>query len=257
MFLLQKATQVTAAAPVPESPGHDDAALTEWLAGQYAPAGPRPAERPRVRVNFVASIDGSATAAGRSGGLAGDGDRLLFGVLRSLADVILVGASTAVTEGYRVPKPNRRGDTPLLILASRSLDIPPDYDTVTRPGVVVATCTSAPADRRERLTAAGATLLDCGSDIVEMRRLLGELGDRGHDDVLCEGGPRLFADLLAENVVDELALTLSPRLVGGDGPRIAHGTAVPGAPLGATCRHLIGDDEGFLYFLWDCAHPGR
>ena len=55
--------------------------------------------RPGVRLNFVASADGAATVAGLSGGLASPGDRALFQTLRSLADVILVGAGTVRAEG--------------------------------------------------------------------------------------------------------------------------------------------------------------
>lgn len=249
MFLLQKATQVT---------HHDDSGddLAAWLRHQYAYPAARTDGTPRVRTNFVASIDGAATADGRSGALGSDGDRLLFGILRELADAILVGAATALAENYRVPQPRPDGTRPALVLASRSLDIPKTYDVIADPDTLIATCAAAPAERRHHLESAGATLIDCGDDTVEPSLLIAALAARGHGTVLCEGGPRLHADLLAAGVVDQLAVTLSPNLACGEGPRIAHGPTPPGGLVPARLHHLIGDDDGFLYFLWDAAPPG-
>ncbi|MDZ4233904.1 MAG: dihydrofolate reductase family protein, partial [Dietzia sp.] len=53
-----------------------------------------------VRANMIASVDGGATSAGKSGDLGGDGDHAVFGALREAADVIVVGASTARVEDY-------------------------------------------------------------------------------------------------------------------------------------------------------------
>ena len=67
----------------------------------YPPAGDQGVARPWVRANMVASTDGAASADGRSGGLSGRADKEIFGLLRSLADVVLVGAGTARAEHYR------------------------------------------------------------------------------------------------------------------------------------------------------------
>ena len=57
-------------------------------------------ERPALRVNFVASADGAATLDGRSGGLGNANDQHILGLLRQLADVLVVGAGTLRAEGY-------------------------------------------------------------------------------------------------------------------------------------------------------------
>ncbi|GAC57387.1 hypothetical protein GOHSU_18_01420 [Gordonia hirsuta DSM 44140 = NBRC 16056] len=246
MFLLHKATQVTTS---PTS-GADPA---PWLREQYAFAGSRPDGRPRLRANMVSAIDGGATADGKSGALGSPGDRLLFGLLRELSDAVLVGASTAVTENYRVPEPRPDGTRPALILSSRSLSIPDDYATAFDPGTLIATCTQAPPEQRRRLTQAGATLVDCGTDTVEPTLLLEALAERGFERITCEGGPRFLAELIAAGALDQLAVTLSPHLVGGNAPRIAHGASPAGGMAGASLQHLIGDDDGFLYFLWNTA----
>ena len=76
----------------------DLAALAHLYA--YPDHGPQ-ADRPWLRANMVASADGAAALDGRSGGLSGRADQAVFSVLRSLADVIVVGAATARLERYR------------------------------------------------------------------------------------------------------------------------------------------------------------
>ncbi len=49
---------------------------------------------------MITSIDGAISVQGRSGGLSGLADKVVFGLLRSLADVVLVGAQTARAERY-------------------------------------------------------------------------------------------------------------------------------------------------------------
>lgn len=244
MFLLQKATEVTSSS-LRERVGErvTERALRELY------AYPDDADDLCLRANMISSLDGSATSGGRSGGLGGPGDRLIFGILRELADAILVGARTAIDEGYHVPATHPDGRRPALVLASRSLDLPESFATAVDPGTLIATCADAPADRRARLVERGATLINCGTDTVEPRLVRGALADRGHRRVLCEGGPRLLADFFTAGAVDELALTTAPLLVGGDGPRIAHG-ATPTTPLRATLRHRIADDDGYQYDLW-------
>lgn len=222
-------------------------------------------DRPVIRGNMVASVDGAATADGKSAGLGSDGDRQIFHLQRALADVIVVGAHTAVVEGYRPPTVDQqyiadrveRGQNavPPLILVSQSLNIPDDYATIADPGVIIATCAEAPDAARKRLQAAGATLVDCGETSVDSLLLADELHRRGLRRVLCEGGPRFLATIAAAGLLDELALTVSPTLVGGDAQRIAHGAAVHVDRGRMRLRHLISDDEGYLYQLWERADP--
>ncbi|MEJ9080053.1 dihydrofolate reductase family protein [Gordonia malaquae] len=238
MFLMQKATDLTASE------------LAELLAYPTS-AGPV------VRATFVSTIDGAATVDGRSGVLGGDGDRHVFLLMRTLSDTVVVGARTAVIENYKAPADD---NAPVMVLASRSLDIPVDYLPVTHPRVLIATCTSAPADRRRRLIDAGATLIDCGDVDLDPRRLLDELGTRGLRRIDLEGGPRLFASFVAAGAVDELILTTSPTLGLGDAPRIAHGATLPlpdqdlplpdRLPYPMSLVRQFGDDDGYLYSLW-------
>lgn len=174
---------------------------------------------PRVRMNFVVSLDGAATVDGRSGGLGDDEDQRVMQVLRGAADVLLVGAGTVRAEGYggvRMP----------LAVVSGSLDIDARHPvfTTTDAARYVVTHAGSPVDRREALSAV-AEVLVLGDDAVDLTAATAALAERGLPQVLSEGGPHLFGELVNADLVDELCLSLSPVLVGGDAGRILSGAS--------------------------------
>jgi len=189
---------------------------------------------PRIRMNFVMSLDGAVTLEGRSGPLGDASDRLAMAALRALADVILVGAGTVRVEGYggveleEADVAWRRAHglprLPRLAVASSRLDLGPEHAFFSRAAErpIVVTHESAPADRRAAL-AEVADVITCGTDSLDARAMVRALADAGMPQVLCEGGPRLFGALLDEDLVDELCLSLSPTLVGGDPARMVRG----------------------------------
>ena len=188
-----------------------------------------------VLLNMITSIDGAIAVDGLSGGLGNDADFAVFSTLRSLADVILVGAGTAAAENYKVPKPSpevlaRRESTgqaprPVIALVSRSLridlDSPLFADPTYRP--IVVTAGSSPEDRRSDL-AAVADVVIAGDDEVDFGTAIEALRERVGPVILAEGGPTLNGQLAAADVLDELCVTISPLVVGGAGGRmVAHG----------------------------------
>lgn len=212
-------------------------------------------ERPGVRVNFVASADGAATLDGRSGGLSGPGDRDLFRVLRAMADVVLVGAGTVRIEGYGPARPSpehqdwRRAHhlppIPPLAVVSGTLNLDPDSRFFTEAAVrpLVLTGASSPPERRERL-ARVADLL--AADSVD--GWLEQLAERGLVRVLCEGGPHLFAALLAADRVDELCLTIAPLLVSQAALKIDVPTP-DRTPHHLALMHVL-EEDGFLFLRY-------
>ncbi len=227
--------------PLPLLDEVDDAAL----AAHYA--WPDASATPSVRVNFVSSVDGAVAVDGRSGGLGTAPDRVVFGLLRRLADVVLVGAGTVRAEDYGgARRPTRgRSTPPPIAVVTGSADLDPASRLFTDTAVppLVLTLDSAPAERRRALSAAGG-------EVVVLPRLgpdalLAELARRGLTRVLCEGGPSLLGALAAADAVDELCLTVSPLLVGGDAGRIAHGPA--GVPARAmTLAGALHDGDTLL-----------
>jgi 5-amino-6-(5-phosphoribosylamino)uracil reductase len=236
----------------PLPPGEAD---TEALVGLYA--YPQPLDRPHVRVNFVSSVDGAVTLAGRSGGLSSEADQDLFALLRALADVVFVGAGTARVEGYHGVryKPSNAalrkrlglsGHAPIAVV-SGSAAIDPDGGLITDTAVptIVFTTEDAPAERRQALAAAGADVVVAGKSWVDPAVAVAELGARGLCRVLCEGGPRLLGDLVMAGLVDEMCLTVAPVLLAGPAGRIAHGLGAP-APLGLRLASALHDNDNLL-----------
>jgi len=219
-------------------------------------AYPPELDRPWVQVNFVSAADGAATAGGRSQGLSSPADKKIFALGRDLADVVLVGAGTATVEGYRGVKrteirAERRtrlglSDLPPIAVITGRCSIGPQTPLVadTQVPPIVITTASAPARCRDELAEAGADVVIAGEEKVDMHRALAALAERGLPRVCCEGGPHLFGELIAEDLVDQLCLTLAPLLAGGGAPRISAGVAPP-EPQRMDLASVLTDD-GFL-----------
>ena len=222
------------------------------LAALYAYPSPETRAQPWVRANMVVSADGAASVAGRSGGLAGPADRLVFSVLRSLADVILVGAGTARVERYR-PVAERdiwtalrdgRAPTPPIAVVTRELSLDPDGPLLAgapaRSRTIVLTTTAAPAARRAA-AARHADVVVAGQGALTPAAVIGVLAERGYRRLLTEGGPSLLTQITAAGLLDDLCLTISPVLEGGWAGRILaapqtaldDGETAPGRPDGA------------------------
>lgn len=209
-----------------------------------------------ARVNFVSSLDGSATQNGRSAGLSDGADKRVFDLLRTLCDVVVVGAGTVRTEGYGPMRVEasavRRREAaglapqPVFALVSATLDLDPASPIFTAAPVrpIIVTGTAAPADRKKALEQV-ADVLVCGEARADTSQMLRELGRRGLSRVHCEGGPHLFGAMVADGAVDELCLTLSAQLEGGDGRRITDG-AFPPAPLAMSLAHVLASDDTLL-----------
>ena len=237
---------------------------TGRLAELYA-YPPYPRGQPWVRANMVAAVDGAASIGGRSGGLSGAADHRIFGILRSLADVVLVGSGTARAEHYRPAQPasiepalraGRPGTPPIAIISGRlTVDPQTDLFTAAPPDArtIVITSEQAPAAQRAAV-AEHADVIVAGTDGVDLKAALAGLAARGYQRVLTEGGPHLLAELAAGGLLDELCLTISP-LLGGPGPgRILDGAASLPGGLPVTLGHVL-EDAGFLLCRYRC-RPG-
>ena len=202
----------------------------------------------RVRANFIASIDGAATHEGRTRGLNNADDKKVFDLLRMLCDVLLVGAGTLRTEGYGELRLEDSAVAwrlehglpaqPTLAIVSGRLDLSPDMAALAlapaRP--IVFTHDRSPLEQRRRLSQA-ADVVVCGAHALDARAMLMALAQRGLRQVLCEGGPHLFASLIEADCVDELCLTLSPVLENGGAGRITAGA--PLTPRGMRLGHVL------------------
>ena len=180
-----------------------------------------PRHRPYLVLNMVSSLDGRATIDWRTKGLSTELDRQLFHHLRTQADAVMVGAGTVRAERYgRMTKSDelrekrkREGlaPDPLAVVVSGRLDLPADLPLLNEPEQRVLIATASDAS----LPGLGEQVeyARVGDDLPLLMAQLRE--DRGIRSVLCEGGPTLNSYLLAAGLVDELFLSLNPKLTGG------------------------------------------
>lgn len=214
---------------------------------------PLPAGRPRVVAAMVASADGRASVDGRSVALGHPADRALFRELRTAADALLVGPGTLAAERYadvvdeeqqgarrRAGRPGK----PLVATIARGLDVPGDIGLFAEADQRIAVYTDATAGQAPsrgaqvstHRPAAPASVLAHLREAHEVRA------------VLCEGGPRLLHALLAEDLLDDLVLTVAPLLVAGDAPTTLTGPALA-PPAGLRLRGAWrAEDHLFLHF---------
>jgi riboflavin biosynthesis pyrimidine reductase len=180
--------------------------------------------RPYTLLNMVATADGRVTIKGRSGPIGNRADYELFHALRTVADGVMIGAGTLRTERYNriVDDPDERAlrlarglqEEPCACLLSRHLDLSPEIPLLADPTARVVI-----------ITPSRARLMDCAAHVdyirsapgqpLDLRAAMSELHERFAIGVLlCEGGPHLNAELFAQGLIDELLLTLSPKLAG-------------------------------------------
>ncbi|HET7128843.1 MAG TPA: dihydrofolate reductase family protein [Gaiellaceae bacterium] len=195
-------------------------------------------DEPCLFANFVATVDGVVAIPDlpRSNALIAAGseaDRFVMGLLRASADVILVGAGTMRASPTGTWQPERvyppAGEAFAELRRRRRRPASPTVAFVTAGGwfapahpaleerAIVLTTRGAVTRLRRSVPAASEVVAVNEGEQVDLRQALTCLHERGHSMILSEGGPTLFASLLASRLVDDLFLTISPLLAGRDG----------------------------------------
>jgi riboflavin-specific deaminase-like protein len=226
----------------------------EELAAQLRLHELAPPDRPYLGINMVSSLDGKATLDWRTKGLSTELDRRLFHHLRTQADAVMVGAGTAREERYgRMTKNEElrdkrvaegRAPEALAVVVSGRLHLPPDLPLLNEPEQEVVIATGARHELPQ--TDGRLSYARIGDDLP---RLMAELRERGVRSVLCEGGPTLNSFLFAAGLVDELFLTMNPKVVGG----AAALTIVAGRELVEPVELdlvSVAEADGELYTRW-------
>ncbi|TFB55635.1 dihydrofolate reductase family protein [Cryobacterium tagatosivorans] len=246
-----------AGAPAPTLDGME-AAGRDWLLAHYGRG-----DGPYLRVNMIASLNGSATGDdGTSNTLTSRLDRRILGVIRELSDVVLVGAGSVRAEGYVVPAKaalavvTSSGD-----LSGHRLDARP-VDAAGHPVLVLCARSGLERARASAGTRATIVPLDDEGGEIKVAAILHALADRGLGRIVCEGGPVLAGRLFAADVVDEFCLSTSPQVTLGGRPLLDSpllDAALPdSAGDGSTrfsLRQLLVDDAGATYARWERARP--
>lgn len=214
---------------------------------------------PHLRANMVSSVDGAAAVDGRVGVLSGTADQVLLHELRTLCDVLLVGAGTVRAEGYG---PIRLGEEdqdrrlaaglaplPRLAVLTRGLDLDLAAPVFTRATVrpLVVTTERAPAARRQEAQDV-ADVVVAGEESVDLASALATLREHGLARVLSEGGPHVLAELFAADLVDELCLAVAPVVTAGPELRITAGPALA-VPKRLRLEQVLERDQ-FLFLRY-------
>jgi riboflavin biosynthesis pyrimidine reductase len=207
-----------------------------------------PAEnRPWVAMNFASTVDGRATIGGVSGPIGSATDTEMLARLRTRFDAVMIGAGTMRAERYGriVNDPGRRHERerlglpadPLMVIVSGRLDLPWDAPLFTAGGGRVLILTASDDEPPATATPVRVVRHEGGVDVAAALALL-----RAEEDVralICEGGPRLHSALQAGGLVDELFLTVAPKLTGA-GPSILEGELPD--PAGLELAWLLEED---------------
>jgi riboflavin biosynthesis pyrimidine reductase len=245
-------------------------------------------DRPTVIANFVSTIDGvvafdtdGSTGGGEVSGFF-EPDRFVMGLLRAMADVVLVGAGTvraAPTHEWTPRRVHKRSAAwfeawratlgiaaaqPTTIVATASGDLDLTHPGLSAPDVPVILATTASGAARLRAAAPRPNVrietVGLGRQ-VPAEDLIALAASTGARLILCEGGPHLIGDLLGAGLLDEVFLTVSPQLAGRNDERprlgLVQGTAfslsdAPWADLGGVRRS--GDHLFLRYAVGSAKH---
>jgi riboflavin biosynthesis pyrimidine reductase len=233
-----------------------DELMQAWRPWEQAPAG-----RPHVAVNMVHTADGRASVFGRTGPISSLADRQLFHALRTRVDAVMVGAGTLRIERYgrMVPDAARREQRraaglqpdPLAIVVSGSLDLPADLPLLQDPASRVAIITASERSLegvRAEVRYLRFAAVDLGAALARLRE------EHGVRAILCEGGPRLNATLLAAGWLDELFLTTVPVLAGAAGELSIMDGAALASPVALALRWML-EHDGELFARYAIGPP--
>ncbi len=179
---------------------------------------PRAADRPYLAINMVATVDGRAAVNGSAVGIGSSADKRLMRELRAEADVVMHGAGTVRADplSARVPPDMVRqrlavglSEQPLGAIVTRSGRLPPHHPYYESPTIIYVTSDNpVGVDAPNVETCRVATVLDAVCDLAR----------RGVRRILCEGGPTLNSALFEARLIDEVYLTIAPKLAGGEDP---------------------------------------
>ncbi|MGW1892841.1 pyrimidine reductase family protein [Streptomyces sp. NPDC002004] len=240
----------------------------EWDLDELAQAYAYPGGDVWLRANMVSTLDGAGQHDGKSQPISSATDMRVFGTLRGLADVVIVGAETVRQEGYRPARAREafaarraaagQGPAPAIAVVTASLDLDFSLPLFTSPLVptLVVTGAAAPDDRVAAAREAGVEVVVAGDGKgAEPERVVQALAERGMRRMLTEGGPRVLGQFVAAGVLDELCLTLSPMLTAGTAQRIAGGP--PMAVPERLALASVLEEEGFLFLRYARARQGQ
>lgn len=212
-----------------------------------------PDDRPYVVSNFAETVDGRVTIQGRAGPIGTRTDMEVLHLLRTQVDAVMIGAATMRAECYGrlVPDPELRGlreraeglaHDPLAVIVTRTLDLPWECGLFSGGWGRVLIAAAGDEEIPDLATSTRVVRFTDRVDLTELLRML--RAERGVRSLLCEGGPHTHGQLVELELIDELFVTVAPKLAGGSGPGLLEGALEQERPLEPI---WLCEDEGELY----------
>ena len=216
---------------------------------------------PYVLINMINSVDGRSSASGKASGIGGPADRGAMRALRSRVDAVMVGAGTLRAEKLNLGLDEPEAEQPLAVVVGGAGGLPV-LEHLVRPAgqaVILAVPQKYPAQNGADTDGSGdgLTTLQCPGPRpgrVDLRDLLHALkAEHAVDRLLVEGGPGLNRSLIDAGLVDELFLTVAPKLLLGPEAAILGATTednevrAPSQALALVSVHSAGDEIFLRY----------
>ncbi len=174
----------------------------------------------KIVINAAMTADGKIATRNGNSAISSKTDLRRVHQLRKSVDAIMVGISTVLIDDPQLTV--RFGATssrsPTRIVVDSTGRIPSRSKLLKRASefsTIVATSNRITFDNIRRIESTGAKVLVAGRNKVELRKVFRMLEEMGFKRILVEGGGELNWSVLKLGIVDELIITMSPRIVGG------------------------------------------
>ncbi len=206
--------------------------------------------RPHVLLKLAVSADGKAGAAGRRQlAITGEAVRERVHLMRAQSDAVMVGIGTVLSDDPMLTcrLPGMAAYSPLRIVLDCGLRVPPRsrlVETANQTPVLVMAAKEASQSAEIALRQKGVDVVrsTASGGNLDLVAALKRIAARGVTRLMVEGGPTLAASLLAADLVDELHVFTSSRIVGADGIDAFNGPAA--AALGPKLKQVKGEPAG-------------
>jgi 2,5-diamino-6-(ribosylamino)-4(3H)-pyrimidinone 5'-phosphate reductase len=223
--------------------------------------------RPYTVINAVGTLDGRGAVGGKSTPVGSEVDHRLMRNIRANVDAVLVGARTLRSEDLmlsvdeHLAKSRReRGlkEQPIPIILTRSGNIPSDrriFRASSGSKVLIFVGSRTSQEDLARLSEFATIRIFTATDSPEPNEILKTLADEfGVRHLLVEGGPTVNHSFLEARLVDELFLTLAPKIVGGDSRFVVEGKELPSCGS-STCLVSVHLSDSEIYLRYRLRHP--
>lgn len=177
---------------------------------------------PYVTYKCAMTLDGMiATASGHSRWISCAGSRKIAHKLRAASDAIMVGVGTVIADNPLLTVRDVPGKNPIRIIVDSRLRTPVDSAVMVcdmAHETIIATTEADPVIR-QRYQQKDVSLLICSQrqGKVDLTDMMAQLGKRGIQSILLEGGSSLAGELLKQGLIDECVFFYAPMVTGSDG----------------------------------------